>query len=51
MEKREVLFAIFGSVICLFAALGAYYIGRSNREFMRQEKERLNKKMSSGAES
>ena len=40
MEKREILFAIFGSVICIAAAISAYLIGRSNKEFIEQEREK-----------
>lgn len=49
VEKREILFAIFGSVICIGAALSAYFLGRSNRKFIRheREKEKLNKGLSS----
>ena len=49
MEKREIVYALFGSVVCLGATIGAYLIGRSTKKFVadEREKEKLRKELSS----
>ena len=49
MEKREIVYALFGSFVCLGAIIGAYLIGRSTKKFVadEEEKEKLRKELSS----